>query len=104
MMLSTWITQIVGSGRIADIAIGVIALEIIAIAVLMDRKTLARTGFTLASGLALLGALRTALTGGEAWTIALWLIGALIVHASDLYTRLFSPARRDGRGLMLRPD
>ncbi|MEZ5790968.1 MAG: hypothetical protein R3D34_09355 [Nitratireductor sp.] len=90
MIISGWIEAIVSSGRIADIAIGVIALEIVAIAVWMDRKTLARTGLTLASGLALLGALRAALTDGGAWVIALWLIAALVVHASDLYGRVIA--------------
>ena len=84
MIISGWIEAIVSSGRIADISIGVIALEIVAIAVWMDRKTLARTGLTLASGLALLGALRAALTDGGAWLIALWLIALSAIYLAFL--------------------
>lgn len=89
--MEDWVAQLVRSGRIADIAIAVIAAEIIVIGfVLRRRAALASLAFTLASGLGLIGALRAALGNAPETVIALWLIAALAAHAADIYTRLWS--------------
>ncbi len=88
-MVADWVTGIVRSGLIADIAIAVLVLEALVIAAVMRRRNgFARVALTMASGLCLLGAIRSALSHAPEMTTALWLIAALFAHGSDLYTRL----------------
>lgn len=89
-MWPDWVIAFVGDGRIALLALAVIGLEALVIVVFLRRR--ARIGpliLTMASGAGLLGALYAALSGASAGTIAIWLILALIAHASDMGTRLF---------------
>lgn len=90
-MIGDWVTRLVASGRIADIAMAVIFIEALVIGVVFRRRPLAALSLTLASGFALLGALRAALTGATAGLVALWLLAALAAHASDIVSRLRKP-------------
>lgn len=89
-MWPDWVIAFVGDGRIALLALAVIGLEALVIIVFLRRR--ARIGslvLTMASGAGLLGALYAALSGAPAGAIAIWLILALVAHASDMATRLF---------------
>ena len=89
-MWPDWVITFVGDGRIALLALAVIGLEALVIVVFMRSR--ARVGsliLTMASGAGLLGALYAALSGASAGMIAVWLVLALLAHASDMGTRLF---------------
>ncbi len=81
----------VASGRIVDVALAVTALEA-GLVVAWHRRTgrgIAPWDFfvNLASGVCLMLALRTAMVGGRAGWIALWLAAALVAHLIDLHRR-----------------
>ena len=89
-MWPDWVIDFVGDGRIALVALAVIALEAVLIALfLRHRARIGGLALTMASGAGLLGALYAALTGASAGAIALWLVAALVAHAADMFTRLF---------------
>jgi hypothetical protein len=89
-MWPEWVIAYVGDGRIALLALGVIAMEAVVIAFfLRGRARFAPLALTMASGAGLLGALHAALTGASAGMIALWLVAALFAHVADMLTRLF---------------
>ncbi|MEM5471742.1 hypothetical protein WNZ14_08385 [Hoeflea sp. AS60] len=89
-MLPDWLLEFVGDGRIALLALGVIALEAVIIALFLRRRArLGQLVLTMASGAGLLGALHAALSGAQPGMIALWLVAALVAHAADMLTRLF---------------
>ena len=79
------------SGRIADLILGIVAIEAVMIAALW-RRTSRRGGpggllLTVASGALLILALRSSMAG-DAWPwIAAFLAGALVAHALDLRHR-----------------
>ena len=83
--------QFIDSGRIADVIFALIALEIVGFA-LLQRLTwrapkLADLIGTLLSGLFLIAALRSGLTGVD-WTVtATFLMAALLSHLFDLWRR-----------------
>jgi uncharacterized membrane protein len=86
------------SGRIVDVVLAVIALEVVAVAI--HRRVTGR-GIAvadllanLASGICLLVALRAALTG-QSWVwVAAALSASLVGHLLDLSRRLHLPASR----------
>ncbi|MEM9360148.1 MAG: hypothetical protein AAGB04_28525 [Pseudomonadota bacterium] len=83
--------QLIESGRIADIILALIALEIIGFALLRrltgSTPRLADLIGTLLSGLFLIAALRSGLTGAD-WTVtASLLLAALLSHLFDLWRR-----------------
>ena len=83
--------QLIESGRIADIILALIALEIVGFALLQQlaRRTprLMDLIGTLLSGLFLIAALRSGLTGSD-WTVtASFLMAALLAHLFDLWRR-----------------
>lgn len=87
------IAELVGSGRIADIAIAVVGIEIVLLVLLAGRRAGARAATLglvahLLSGGALLMALRASLTGAGWQAIAGWLAVALVAHAIDLVALL----------------
>lgn len=89
-MWPDWVIAYVGDGRIALLALAVIAMEAMLIALFLRRRArIGQLALTMASGAGLLGALYAALTGASAGTIALWLVAALLAHAADMLTRLF---------------
>jgi anaerobic C4-dicarboxylate transporter len=90
-MWPDWVIAFVGDGRIALLALAVIGVEALLVLLFLRRR--ARIGsliLTMASGAGLLGALYAALSGASAGIIAVWLVLALVAHASDMGTRLFS--------------
>ena len=82
---------LVQSGRIVDLILGLVLLEILAVALLARGR---QRGFgpmdalvNALAGVGILLALRSALTGG-AWTsVAGWLAAALIAHLADVARR-----------------
>lgn len=86
--------DLVRSGRIVDIALGLIVLELGALAWLRSRTKSAvlDVGLVahLAAGAFLLLALRAALTGASWLAVAGWLLGGLVAHLVDLGARLRS--------------
>lgn len=80
------------SGRIIDLILALVMLEVIALAFLRVAKgravPLSGLLLTIAAGACLMLALRAALTGADWWWIALALTAALIAHLVDLRTRL----------------
>ncbi|MEQ1710523.1 MAG: hypothetical protein ABL908_03880 [Hyphomicrobium sp.] len=86
--------DLVRSGRIVDIALGLIVVELGALAWLRSRSRSAvfDVGFVahLAAGAFLLLALRAALTGASWLAVAGWLFGGLVAHLVDLGARLRS--------------
>ncbi len=82
------------SGRIVDfILLGVLAEAVLIFALCRSFSRFAPFAATLASGAALMLALRAALTG-TAWpVVAAWMLVGLVAHAADLLLR-----RRRGRG------
>jgi hypothetical protein len=93
--LADWFT----SGRIVDLILLLIVLEWLALVLLRRAGRPAPDGVLpyLASGAALLLALRAALAGAEWHWIALALLAAFITHLADLYQRW--PRRRAGPGV-----
>lgn len=91
-VLGAALGDLVRSGRIAEIALGLIVLEIIILARLRSRSGRAALDLGLFAHLAaggfLLLALRAALTGAGWETIAAWLSGGLVAHLVDLGARL----------------
>jgi hypothetical protein len=89
-MWPDWVMEFVGDGRIALLALSVIALEAMFITLfLRHRAHIGHLVLTMASGAGLLGSLYAALTGASAGMIALWLVVALVAHAGDMLTRIF---------------
>ena len=89
-MWPDWVIDYVADGRIALLALAVIALEAVLIAVFLRRRApIGQLILTMASGAALLAALHAALSGASAGMIAAWLVAALFAHAADMLTRLF---------------
>ncbi|WP_305331242.1 hypothetical protein [Hoeflea sp.] len=89
-MWPNWVIDYVGDGRIALLALGVIALEALIIVVfLRHRASVVGLALTMASGAGLLGALHAALSGASEGTVAAWLVASLVAHAADMLTRLF---------------
>ena len=79
--------QLIESGLAIEIAIGLIALEMIAVLWLRRRVGLAVL-LGLIPGLCLMLALLTALQGGDWRIIALWVTASLPFHLIDLRLRL----------------
>jgi hypothetical protein len=83
--------ELFASGLVADIILGLMVVEGIALTLLYRAKRIGvepRTlWINLAAGAALFLALRSALTGGDWQTTALFLIAGLIAHAADLAAR-----------------
>lgn len=86
------IAELVRSGRIVDIALGLILVEAALLVWLRSRRMMValQVGAIahLSAGACLLLALRAALTDAAWQTVALWLAGALVAHAVDLRARL----------------
>ncbi|MEL6375342.1 MAG: hypothetical protein AAFR04_15400 [Pseudomonadota bacterium] len=82
---------LVSSGRIADLILALLALELLALAVyrwrgglrLRMRDVVPNT----LSGASLVLALRVALTDGPVWALAAWLLAAFAAHLTDLALR-----------------
>ncbi len=80
------------SGRIVDLALGVLLAEALLLSFLYWRRGRAAEAlrllpFLLAGG-CLLAAMRTALAGGAWPVMAFWLSAALLAHLADLALRL----------------
>ncbi len=96
-----WFESAITSGRLVEGIVLLMLLE--AAALLLWRRrhggglpaggTLAMLG----AGLCLMLALRAALTGAGADSIALWLLLALVAHACDVAARWQRPSRGRGR-------
>lgn len=84
------------SGRIVDFILGIVALEIIVLALLRARTRygppLGDIIPNLLSGACLLMALRCALTGTSWLWPALWLAAAFAAHLADLARRILTRA------------
>lgn len=79
--------QLIESGLVIEIAIGLIALEMIAV-LWLRRKAGVVVLLGLIPGLCLMLALLTALKGGDWRVIALWVTASLPFHLLDLRLRL----------------
>lgn len=89
-MWPDWVIDFVSDGRIALLALAVIALEALIIVIfLRGRANVVSLALTMASGAGLLGALYAALSGASAGMVAVWLVASLVAHAADMLTRLF---------------
>lgn len=81
----------VSSGLIIDIILGLMALELLALFALRRRMATGPSHLeivaSLAAGLFLLLALRTALNGGPWEAIAAALLGSLVAHITDQWLR-----------------
>jgi hypothetical protein len=79
------------SGLITDIILGLMALELLAFFALRRRMNAGPSPLeivaSLAAGLFLILALRTALTGGPWEAIAAALLGSLVAHVTDQWLR-----------------
>ena len=83
--------ELFASGRIIDLILALVVLEVLAVAMFRRRtgRGIAFLDFvaSLAPGVALLLALR-AQAGGHAWTqVAVWLTVALLMHVVDVARR-----------------
>jgi len=83
------------SGRIADLALAVLALELVALALIRRRlgrgPSLAALAFNAASGAGLLLALRSALAGWDWTATAAFLTLSLLAHLGDAAIRWRRP-------------
>lgn len=98
---------LVESGRIVDVILGLVAVEILAVALLARRG---RSGFgpvdalvNALAGVGILLALRCALTGGGWTSVAGWLALALAAHLTDVARRWRSSAVGSTRSRPARP-
>ena len=83
--------ELVASGRIVDLIIGLMVVEGLVLAI-HHRRTGRGIGavelaVSLLAGAFLLLSLRAALTGAAWPTIAMWLTGALVAHLADVARR-----------------
>lgn len=79
------------SGRVADLAIIILVAETIALVLWTRRRGMQLPSGLVSnavSGVCLLLALRAALTGSGAVTIAVWLAAGFVGHLVDVVTRL----------------
>ncbi len=87
--LPLWIIEWLASGRLVDLALAVLAVEAAWLG-LLQRRVLGRAPPVAAwlpnllAGVALLLALRAALTGAIAW-VPLWLTAAFAAHVVEFY-------------------
>ena len=85
------IEELVASGRIVDVILGLVVVQFIALA--LYRRATGRgpapadIAFSLLAGAGLLLALRAALTGADWTSIAAFLAAALVAHLADLARR-----------------
>ena len=85
-----WVIDFISDGRIALLALAVIALEAVIIVLFLRRRAnVTQLALTMASGAGLLGALYASLSGTSAGMVAVWLVASLMAHAADMLTRLF---------------
>lgn len=86
-----FVQSLVGSGRIVDVILIVLALEVVGLALWRRVRgrpiRLAAIAAAALPGACLLLALRGALTGAEPWWIALWLAVSFPAHLLDLRLR-----------------
>lgn len=90
-----FIDQLIGSGRVVDLILAVLALELVlAFAARKQLHTLTRGRLSPVQllvgalpGAAILLALRSALTGGPWQAIAGWLAVSFVLHLADLAAR-----------------
>jgi hypothetical protein len=86
------VAELFASGRAADLALGLLALEAVALVLLLRRRgqgaALPGLLLFLAAGACLLLALRAALVGAAWVWVALPLLGALAAHLAELRLRL----------------
>jgi hypothetical protein len=82
---------LIESGRIVDLILGLIAIEVLVVALLTRGR---RMGFgpvdalvNALAGIGILLALRAALSGGPWTAVAGWLAGALVAHLADVARR-----------------
>ncbi len=85
-------SELLASGRVIDLALVVIGLELLALIALRNRaasglRPIDMVGQLLAGALLLL-ALRVALTGGNVWWIAGFLTASFPAHVFDVARRL----------------
>ena len=78
------------SGHVVDAILVLVACEALVLVAWGRRLALRPLLFNLASGAALMLAVRTALTGGPWWTTAACLLLSLLAHATELGLRLRS--------------
>lgn len=91
MSMPGWVAEWVSDGRIVLLAVAVIAAEAALAALFLRRRIrLGSILLTMASGLALLGALHASLTGAGTAMVAAWLVTALAAHAADMTARFRS--------------
>ena len=76
------------SGHVVDAILVLVACEALVLVAWGRRLALRPLLFNLASGAALMLAVRTALTGGPWWTTAACLFLAFLAHATELGLRL----------------
>ncbi|MBO6551259.1 MAG: hypothetical protein JJ926_10800 [Roseitalea sp.] len=86
--LTEWLAEIAASGRLAEIAMAVLLLEL-AVFLFVYRTPAARRTliFNTLSGLALMAALRSALIGHGALAIAGFLSLGFVMHLAELWFR-----------------
>lgn len=88
--------ELFASGRVIDLVLALVALEVFALPWLLRRLsagvTLGMLLPNIAAGVALMLALRASLTDARWQWIALALFIALLAHLYDLYRRLQTPA------------
>ena len=92
------LTDLIHTGRAVDIVLAVLALELLVIWLWRRRGGPIRPADILAnalSGACLLLALRTALTGGLAGLVAIWLLLAFTAHLADLVRLAWRGAAAD---------
>jgi hypothetical protein len=82
---------LISSGRIADIALVVLVLEVVGLGILRSRlrrgPSIAAMLWNAAAGASLILALRAALTGAGTAYVALFLGAALVAHVGDAAMR-----------------
>lgn len=81
--------ELFSSGRVVDLALVLMALEVLAIGVLRRSAAAARdVAAAVIPGALVLLALRAALVGAPWTSVAAWLTASLVAHAYDLRRRL----------------
>ncbi|MCZ8132021.1 MAG: hypothetical protein O9284_12090 [Steroidobacteraceae bacterium] len=90
--LPRWVLEWLASGRLVDLALAVLVLEAAWLALLQRRvlghaPPVAAWLPNLLAGVALLLALRAALTGATAWVVV-WLTAAFAAHLAELARHL----------------
>lgn len=89
--------RLIVSGHITDLALAILAIEFVVVVLFMPirRRVRIQAACNVISGVALIAALRCALTDAPPMAVALFLALGFVAHCADVGLRLRAPVRQE---------